>query len=77
MHARDANRAAEAAKKAHDEAAAALRGKARTKDEKISKGATDLIEKLRKGGAGDRRLLAAAAERIAAEPEKAACTRLI
>eukprot|EP00438_Fugacium_kawagutii_P009287 Skav235237 [mRNA] locus=scaffold3995:261306:264101:+ [translate_table: standard] len=32
--------------------------------------ASDLIEKMRKGGAGDQRLLAAAAERIAAEPDK-------
>lgn len=68
--AREANKAADAAKKAFDEAAAAVKGKAKAKEGELSKAATDLIEKMRKGGAGDQRLLAAAAERIAAEPEK-------
>eukprot|EP00435_Cladocopium_sp_Y103_P066649 s462_g28.t4 len=68
--AREANKAADAAKKAFDEAAAAVKGKAKAKEGELSKAATDLIEKMRKGGAGDQRLLAAAAERIAAEPDK-------
>ncbi|CAE7868731.1 noc3l [Symbiodinium microadriaticum] len=69
--ARVANTSAAAAKKAADEAAEAVKGKAKAKDGQLSKAASELIEKLRSGGpAGDRRLLATAAERIAAEPAK-------
>ncbi|CAK9106815.1 unnamed protein product [Durusdinium trenchii] len=68
--AREANKAAEETKKAFDEAVAAVKGKAKAKEGELSKAATELIDKMRRGGAGDKRLLATAAERIAAEPDK-------
>mmetsp|Transcript_59311 Transcript_59311/g.105434 ORF Transcript_59311/g.105434 Transcript_59311/m.105434 type:complete len:733 (-) Transcript_59311:85-2283(-) len=61
----------EAAKKAHTAAADAVKGKAQ--DGKVSKAAQELIERMRQAGGGaaaEKRLLAVAAERISADPEK-------
>jgi len=69
--AQKATKQVEAARRAHEAAAEAVKGKAKANDGNISKAASELIQKLRTGGpAGDRRLLATVAERITAEPEK-------